>query len=635
MKNKILILFTLLCFTSGCNDDKFLEREPSNILLDDQVWQEEDLVVLVLSNLYDRYPMYQGLENWWEFINFDEAFPAFDADYWRVRNSDFGYGDWGYDNNQYRGAFTYIRELNLFIEKAAQAEALDEAIRAQLMAEARFLRAGAYFDMVKRIGGVPLITESLEYDFGGDPSYLQKPRSPEHEVYDFVLEELEAIKDDLPVDPNLKSRATKATALALKSRAALYAGSIARYNVNTPSVTLPNDVVGIPAAQADRYFQISLDAAQEIIDGSAGNYALYQKSPDLEENFANLFVDENGNSEVIFAKDYADPSRTHLFTFENIPRSVREDNTAGGKINPTLNLVQSYELLDNNMQPLQTTDSEDNYIYYDNPEDIFANRDARLGGTIIYPGASFRGVEVDIFRGIIFEGIKKEGLALGATEEINGEQVQIVGADGPISGENWVAQSGFYIRKYLDKVSGSGSRGTGSGVWWIRFRYAEVLLNAAEAAWSLNLNNDALLYLNQVRQRAGFQTDLTTADLSLERFIHERRVEFAFEDHRIWDLKRWRLAHEIWNGEQMNLEDLNLRSQSVENSDEKNTKMFGLYPYKIYSPGDPNDGKWVFEKVELVQNNTPEYFRLGNYYSAYPTDALNRNPLLVRNPNQN
>src|SRR5690625_2967297 len=103
---------------------------------------------------------------------------------------------------------------------------------------------------------------------------------------------------------------------------------------------------------AQGYYETALRASEEIIQ--SGNYALYQELEDPSENFANLFLDKSSNSEMIFVKDYLENGRTHGFTFEVMPRSLREDNTSGGKLNPSLNLVQTFELLDNTFEPLRS-----------------------------------------------------------------------------------------------------------------------------------------------------------------------------------------------------------------------------------------------------------------------------------------
>ncbi len=112
------------------------------------------------------------------------------------------------------------------------------------------------------MGGVPLILEPEQYDFNGNPSYLQHPRAKEAEVYDFVISEAEAIKETLPATINEKSGATKAAALAMQARAAVYAGSIARYGANTPQVALSGNEVGIPADKATGLLYQSLEGCQ-------------------------------------------------------------------------------------------------------------------------------------------------------------------------------------------------------------------------------------------------------------------------------------------------------------------------------------------------------------------------------------
>ncbi len=607
---------------AGCDNDEFLDREPTNILGEDQVWENEDLVFSVLADLYNRLPDYQGLENWWEYANFDETFASNAGDYWRHQNQEYGYGDWGMWD------YGYIRDLNLFIQKCEVADGLSTEARDRFLAEAKFIRAMVYFEHVKRMGGVPLILEPLEYDYSGDPTYLQYPRAKEHEVYDFVIEEMESVKNDLP-NGGTRSRATKGAALALISRAALYAGSIAKYGQITPEVSLPGGEVGIPVGMAGAYYTKSLNASEEIM--GLGTYQLYDQDPDKSENYTNIFLNKNSNNEVILAKDFLVQGRTHGFTIENIPRSLREENTSGGKMNPSLNLVQSYELLDNTFAELPTKDESGNPIFYDDPMDIFEGRDPRLLGTVIVPGSTFRGKEVDIWAGYkLKDGSVITSGQLGGQAQLPGSSgtVQVVGFDGPIDQLEWSAQNGFYLRKYVDTSVGSGQRGTGSSVWLVRFRYAEILLNAAEAAFELGDNEKAAEYMNQVRRRAGFPVDLTASEIDFDRIVHERKVELAFENHILWDKKRWRLAHRIWNGVTADLTNDPGDALAV------STRVFGLKPYKYYEPGSPNDGKWIFEEFVPAPVFNAHRFRLGNYYSLIGDNVRNNNPKIVRNPNQ-
>lgn len=626
MKKYIYFLIIPFLLGSCSSDSEFLDREPSNILTQNQAFGSPDIVLSVLADLYNRYYDFGTVEDWSSLAQFNVAFWSEAGRYGYFQNGGYGYGDWG------TWDYGYIREMNLFLERLELSEALDPADKARFAAEGRFLRASYYFTMVKRMGGVPLILESETYDFSGDATYLQHPRETEAALYDFVISEADAILADLPSDVNTKSRASKGAVLAMKARAALYAGSIARYGASTPQVSLPGGEVGIPVSRAEEYYTTALSAAQSIINGEVGNYSLYEKKPDLSENFASIFYDKSNNPEAIFVEDYKLQSgKVHGFTIANQPRFGAEEEE-GGRINPALSLVQSFETLDGEYAPLPIEDASGNPIYYDTPEGVFANRDARLMGTVIVPGSSFKGREVDIFAGIqLADGTIISGDSRGQQKEVMGTDMQVVGFDGPIDGLEFTAQTGFYIRKYQDPKAGSGQRGTQSDVWFIRYRYAEVLLNAAEAAYELNQPTVAAGYLNQVRRRAGITTDLAAADITFDRIAHERFVEFAFEGLHFFDLKRWRIAHEVLDGTPMDAATI---TDNIGDATKRLTQPFGLWPYKYYNPGDANDGTYIYKIVKPNRVTGADRFQFGNYYSEIGAGILNNNPLIVRNPNQ-
>jgi hypothetical protein len=597
---------------AGCEitDPEFLDREPTSLLLEEQVWSDPKLVQGLLANFYDRVPQEKSLShNPHGFARLDEAM-------WSGYNNDpntmadIPYGFWGIWD------YHLIRDLNQFIQNAKETKKLTAQQRAAFAAEARFLRAYTYFEMVKRMGGVPLITERYEYDFSGNPAYLQFPRATEAEVYDFIASEIDAIRDELPANTN-PARATKWAALALKSRAMLYAGSIAKYNnLRTPQIRTPGGEVGIPADRAADYFQKSLAAAQEII--RSGKFQLYNRNPDRAANFYEAIVSKQNNPEVIWAEDYTLDGKFHNFTYENIARSLREDNQAGSALSPSLNLVESFEYLDGSSGELKTRTADGEFVCYANPEDVFAGKDARLAGTIIYPGSSFKGKEVSIQAGVMVwdEATQKykevTSNVLGSKYSDGGV---LVGADGPVPSEFDVTNTGFYLRKFVDSRPGSARRGEGTDVWWIRYRYAETLLNAAEAAFELGQQGVALTYVNQLRERAGFGAN-SLSSLTMDRLRNERRVELAFEDHRFYDVKRWRLAHEVWNGD----------AQSPD------AVVQALWPYRVVRSGHVCDGQYVFVEKVAPRFREPRFFRLGNYYSEIGNDILSANPKIVRNP---
>lgn len=626
-------IISIVIGLAGCKkDSEFLNVTPFSILTTEQSFSDANQAVSIVADLYNRVTDLTAFKNGWEsFIDPGEAVPS-TFGHVTVQRNGWGFGEWNNWN------YTYIREINLFIERATASTALSEGDKKRFIAEGRFLRAAHYYEMVKRMGGVPLITKSLVYDYSGDASSLQYPRAKESEVYDFIISELTEIRPDLPRDLRIKDRATQATALAMQSRAALYAASTAKYGSSTPSVSLPGGEVGIPASMANDYYTKALNAAKEIINGNAGAYSLYRKFPtNASQNFASLFVDNAdkiGNPETIWIEDYKIRSgKTHGFTIQNQPIFGAEE-VEGGRVNPSVNLIQTFELLNNTFAPLPIRDGSGNPIYYTDPLDLFANRDPRLAGTVVLPGSLGKNRPVDIFAGYqLGDGSFVSGPSLGFIGKLPGStaDTKLVGSDGPLNAIEYSAQSGFYIRKFVDPAVGSGSRGTGSEVPWIRYRYAEVLLNAAEAAFELGQLADAAGYLNQVRSRAGFTTPLTTGEVSFDRIVNERRVELAFEGHLIFDKKRWRLAHVVWDGNQMTETEL---VTNIGDARKRSTQPFALWPYRVHNPGNPNHNKWMFRIVKNSIVTGASRFLLGNYYSEINSTILSNNPKIVRQPNQ-
>jgi hypothetical protein len=604
----VLVIFIL----SGCAE-QWLDRKPQNIILEEQVWNDTKMITGLLANYYDRLPAHTSLTTGWaEFAAYDEAM-------WS--NNDDGRNNIvSYPFERWRlWDYGLIRDINLAIENIETfGTSLNPSQKAQFSAEFRFLRAFVYFELVKRMGGVPLVTKQLIYDFNGDPSYLQQPRNTEEEVYDFIASELDAVKDQLGNDGS-NTRANKFTAMALKSRAMLYAGSLAKYNnlMASPIMTTGREV-GIPAARANDYYAKSLAASEEIIN--SGKYQLYKTNPNLGENFYDAITKKSANPEIILAQDYlVSKDKRHGFTYDNIARNVREDNLSSSSITPSLNLVEDYEYLDGTSGELKTRNAGNtDYIYYNNVQDIFANKDARLYGTVIYPGTSFRGIPVQIQAGVkvwnqssnSFQNV--ESNTLGSNYDDGG---LLTGSSGPQRSQTEVTNSGFYLRKYVDQTAMSSTRGIRSDMWWVRFRLGEIYLNASEAALELGKTADALKYVNIVRERAGFGAN-SLKTLTLARLQNERRVELAFEDHRVWDLIRWRIAHEVWNG----------------NASNPDAVIYALYPYRVVRPGHPTHNKYVFDKLVAPRFRAPRFFQMGNYYSSIEQIVIDNNPKIVRNP---
>ncbi|GGH09952.1 RagB/SusD family nutrient uptake outer membrane protein [Sphingobacterium alkalisoli] len=601
---------------SSCNHDDWFDRESKSLITDGQLWNDPKLLNSLLANYYNRLPQLHGVFNTGGMTELDDAMWSGHRDgNWR---NDFQFGD---DYGRYWD-YGLIRDINLSLENIDEfSTELTDIQKRQYRAELRFIRAFVYFEMVKRMGGVPIVTTQLIYDFSGDPTPLQIPRAKEHEVYDFIYQELEAIQGDLEENKASKTRANRYTILALQSRAMLYAASLAKYNNQLASpITTPGGEVGIPASMSTDYYRKSLAASKEIINGP---FQLYNENADKGANFYDMLNKKTG-SEVIFAKDFVTSLKVHRFAYDNIVKSLTEDNESSSTISPSLSFVESFDYLDGAKGTLRDRDESGNYIPYANLTDIFANKDARLYGTVIYPGSTFKGRTVSVQAGVALwdNGSYQFNVAPQLGQQLEDELGEEyagglwTGFDGPQIDAQDVSNTGFYIRKFVSDAPAASTRGTSAANWWPWFRLGEIYLNAAEAAFELE-QADARGYINTLRERAGFPAN-SIATLTMDIIRNERRVELAFEDHRFFDLKRWRIAHLVWDGSET----------------DPNAVVNGLYPYRVIRPGHADNGKYIYQRVRPNRFRRARFFRLANYYSSIDQTVLNNNPKIVRNPFQ-
>lgn len=362
--------------------------------------------------------------------------------------------------------------------------------------EARFLRAFFYFELVKRYGGVPIITEagSIDQDFS-----LVK-RNTLEECINFITEECDACVNLLPERAATfedMGRATKGAALALKSRTLLYAASDLFNSRSWASGYANQELISLSGDRQAKW-QDAANAAKSVIDLVRAGYSL---AADYEVLFGPAGFNQ---SEVIFTDR---DGNSNSFEIANFPIGYELGNSG---TTPSQNLVDAYE--DRTGLPITDPGS----IY--NPADPFANRDPRLKATIVTNTAMFYNRPVEPFTG---------------------------GLDGPPIAH--ASRTGYYLNKYvnqgLDLEAGQTSVHS-----WIIFRLAEIYLNYAEALNEYDPGNtDIASYVNRIRSRAGMPSlpSGLSQDEMRERIRHERRIELAFEDHRLWDLRRWMKAEEV------------------------------------------------------------------------------------------
>ena len=381
-------------------------------------------------------------------------------------------------------------------------------------AESRFIRAFLYFELLKRYGGVPLIGNRI-FTLKDD---LELPRNTFEEVVNYITGECDAMKADLLADNAVPDgelgRIPRGAAIALKCRVFLYAASPFFNGGATAGALKTKGIIGYPMADPTRWQKV-IDAAEEL--RATGYYA-------LQSSFNNVFTVRK-NTEIILAKQ-----NTLDFGLEtnNAPVGFAPNGTqSGGRTSPTQNFVDAFTMRNG----LAITDPASGY----DPANPYAGRDLRFGATVFYnkattsAGDSSRWLSRDVET---FEG---------GRDKPNSSTIQ--------------TKTGYYLRKFL---GGFGASQTYSNVShnFPYFRYAEILLSYAEALNETGQVERAVDQIKLIRARAGIAagtgrygiaTGISQAAMR-DLIRNERRVELAFEEHRFWDVRRWKIAEQEVSG---------------------------------------------------------------------------------------
>ncbi|HXB08547.1 MAG TPA: RagB/SusD family nutrient uptake outer membrane protein, partial [Puia sp.] len=366
--------------------------------------------------------------------------------------------------------------------------AIDTALKNRFIGEVRVLRAYSYFRLISLYGGVPLVTKQFSLS-----DSFSIPRNTYADCLNFITSELDKAAAALPVSYSAQDqgRITKGAALAVKSRALLYAAS----PLNNPT----NDLTK---------WQSASDAAKAVID--LNQYALYSDYKTLFSNKAMY------NSEIIWTRPYnnvVDPEVIPLI----LEQVLFPNGYYGfGQVDPLQNLIDQYETV-NGMLP------KDDPSY--DPQNPYVNRDPRFYASILYDGAPFKGRAVETF-------------VPGGKDS----------PEGALTPQN-ASVTGYYVRKYVDESITNPSAANCGNTPWTFFRYAEILLNFAEARYFLGDEAACRSYINQVRSRTGVNMPPVTESgpALLTRLQHEREIELAFEEHRYFDVRRWQIAPQVLN----------------------------------------------------------------------------------------
>lgn len=504
----IFILGAILLWGGSSCKKEFLSLTPLNSISDQDVWRNAQLMRMFVNNMYNGVESGIALTcdnmNGPMAVMTDEARSAYVGS---TANTTLITGSYSTSNaplNNWSSQYANIRNTNIFLDNVETSPVAPHE-KNPLIGETKFVRALAYFELVKRFGGVPLITQPQQLN-----DELLVPRNTLQQCYDFITQELDEAITLLP-ETNSPGLATQWAALALKSRVMLYAASYSRYGVMDP-----DEFGAIDPSLAQSYWQEAYDAAKEVIEN--GPF-------DLLNNLNTLFIPKGGTPSVesIFEIQYAPPIRGHAFHYINGPNTESPDWTSC--TNPSQELVDAFPMKNG----LPITDPTSGY----DPQHPYQDRDARLDASVLRNGSPWRNI------------MTREATVIDTKP---GGANQIVPPDFEFS----ITHTGYYVKKFIDPAVTIATHPFGQNyINWVEIRLGEVLLNFAEAAVELNQLQDAIDAIRRLRDRANTVTPFTVAegvDNLRDIVREERRIELCFENHRLWDLRRWRKAEEVLHG---------------------------------------------------------------------------------------
>lgn len=464
-------------------------------------------------------------------------------------------------DGSWNGNYSMIRATSRLIENQEIATDIQDET-ARYAAEARFFRARAYFNLVSRFGDVPLITGVIDID----SEELDAPRAPRAEVVNFIMADLDWAIANLPLESQItapeKGRVSRGAALALKSRVALFEGTWAKYH---------------GTEGADTYLTLAIEASESII--SSNEYELYTADGPME-SYYNLFLEagETGKESILARRFDED-----LNVFHNTTRWVYSGINA-----PSKQLVDLYLCSDGlpiDISPL--------FEGYDLKDSEFQSRDPRLSNTVFMPGSTFNWIGSDL----------------------------VINPSIGSSNENY--STGYMPRKYL---STNQTSQLGQSFYdFMEFRYAEVLLNLAEALYERNGSiSDADLNrtINVLRERVAMP-HLTNALVNgngldmLEEIRRERTVELAFEGFRLNDLRRWKEAENILPVDLLGVKYVGTEQETTSPNDALTPGVDILVNEEGFLIADPGNQRQWSER---------------NYLFPIPLDQIQLNPNLTQNP---
>lgn len=567
-KIKYILLSLIVVLATSCED--FLDRPPLDAISVNEYWNTASDLEKYVRQYYAKLPRHGTGMHMLE-SNSDNLILLTPN---QVMNgvTPLSVGNW-------INEWADIRSLNIFFDNYKKVTGGFETY-AQFLGEAHFFKAWFYYELLKKYGDLPWYSSALE----PNSDALIKPRDKRTLVADSILMHLDKATQYLGLRATTgNARLNKESALAFKTRVALFEGTWQKYHAGTEFAT--------PGANPNKYFQACVDASEELMNGNYTRGIYNTGKPD--QDYYTLFGLDNMSSinEVLLYRiaSSAESQGSGVQFYTTL-------STAGAAL--TWSLISTY--LGSDGSPIDYLDLAGTHQGNDFLTEIAAQADKRLHATVWIPG--------DLRVASTGETFAKPWIDRGGNE---------------------LCATGFQVKKFSNPssraagITDGGNNNSETG--YILFRYGEVLLNYAEALYELD-GTVAYDVLNLLRQRAGmpdFQVipqgdDPNVVDYGysisdeLYEIRRERRLELALEGYRADDYRRW-AAHKMFAGK----------------------RPLG-YPFKASEfPGltpPPLDGNGLIDYFKTQMPNGYGFRPGQDYLSPIPQDELTLNPNLAQNP---
>jgi hypothetical protein len=586
MKNTYLLVLAMAVLSfSACKKGNFLDSKGTDVIDREKTFADSANTMDFLSGLY--------LDNTFNFqigsahvvLDYSKMSDEAEGRYPALGNYDkvvtqgtFATPFFNQATAQWTLFYKNIHNANIFLEDVDKSP-LSAAKKVRTKAEARFLRAFYYSFLIKYFGGVPLVGDKVF----STTDQAELIRSTYEECVNYTVSELDAIANDLPLSYTGLDygRITRGAALALKARVLLFAASPLSNGGSTATDPQLIPITAYPTYDQNRWEKARL-AAKAVMDLGVHQLNVNNSNPAKPGNgFYELFI-SRVNSEFIFARPL--PTGKQMEQGNN-PKSR---GGTGFYTYPTQEFVDKFPTI--NGKPIAADlKSPSNPLGYDatNP---YANRDPRFQATVIYNTSLYFLNSAKALREVYtYVGAESDGI------------VAITA--------NTATITGYYTRKFCDELASVGGGNNVDRSIPI-IRYAEVLLSFAEASNEMGNTADAINTLKQLRIRAGINAGSDNlyglpANPSKEELRtviqNERDIELAFEQHRFWDIRRWKIGGQI-----------------------DGKVLHGMRITRIGTTGS----NYTYQRIDVRSH----YFKEIYYYFPIPREDVTLNPAMLQNP---